>query len=338
MKTYQIGESALLLADQPIPECGDNQVLVKMKALAINHRDYLVVNGISRWLPTAANRVPVADGAGEIVAVGNAVTDLTIGARVSSLIVPNWQDGDMTPEKLQGSPGGPGTDGVAAEYVLFDQQAVIEIPGYLSYQQAATLPCAALTAWNAMVEKSDLKPGNSVLIIGTGGVSLFAMQFALMMGCEVIVTSSSDAKLAHARELGAHHTLNYRTQADWPEQVKALTAGQGVDHIADVVGGSHLNQSLRCIRSGGTIAQIGAIQGVVEGQIDTAEIMYNAVNLKGVEVGSKAMHQRMLKAMALHSTQPVIDKVFAFAELAQAIEYQGSGSQFGKIVVQMDEN
>jgi NADPH:quinone reductase-like Zn-dependent oxidoreductase len=234
---------------------------------------------------------------------------------------------------LQGSPGGPGADGVASEYVRFESKSVIKIPDYLSYQQGAALPCAALTAWNAMVEKSDLKPGNTVLILGTGGVSLFAMQFSLMMGCEVIVTSSSDKKLAEAKKWGAHHTINYKTNPQWTDEVSLLTGGEGVHHIAEVIGGSHLNLSLKCIRSGGTIAQIGAMQGVVEGYVDTAEIMYNAVNIKGVEVGSKAMHERMLKAMTVHQMKPIIDRDFSFQDLAAAIEYQGSGNHLGKITI-----
>ncbi|MFD2205897.1 zinc-dependent alcohol dehydrogenase family protein [Kiloniella antarctica] len=335
MKTYQIKQNAVSLVEVNIPTCGPNQVLVKMKALALNHRDHLVVNGITRWKLKEDGRVPVADGAGEIVAIGDAVTELALGDRVSSLIVPNWQDGEMTPAKLQGSPGGPGADGVAAEYVLFHETSVIKIPDYLSYQEAAALPCAGLTAWNAIVEKSDLKPGNSVLILGTGGVSLFAMQFALMMGCEVIVTSSSDEKLKDVKKLGAHHTINYATNPNWVDEVLKLTDGAGVHHIAEVVGGSHLNISLQCIRSGGTIAQIGAIKGVCDGTVDTAEIMYKAVNIKGVEVGSKAMHARMLKAMEVHKTKPVIHKIFDFSNLAEAIDYQGSGTHFGKIGINL---
>ena len=335
MKIYQIRNNSLTLTEQAIPECGSHQVLVKMKALALNHRDHLVVNGITRWKLKEDGRVPVADGAGEVVAIGEQVSELSVGDRVSSLIVPNWQDGEMTPAKLQGSPGGPGADGVAAEYVLFDQTALIKIPDYLSYQEAAALPCAALTSWNAMVEKSELKPGNSVLILGTGGVSLFAMQFSLMMGCEVIVTSSSDEKLEEVKKLGAHHRINYATNPAWVEQVVKITDGMGVHHIAEVVGGSHLNISLQCIRSGGTIAQIGAIKGVCDGTVDTAEIMYNAVNIKGVEVGSKAMHARMLKAMEVHQSKPIIDRIFSFADLADAIEYQGSGNHFGKIGISL---
>ncbi|MEH6446302.1 MAG: NAD(P)-dependent alcohol dehydrogenase [Oceanospirillaceae bacterium] len=335
MKTYQIQGNQVHLLEQEVPKCGPNDVLVKMHALAINHRDYLVVNGITRWKMTEEGRVPVADGAGEIIELGSQVDNLTIGDRVTSLIVPNWQDGDMTPLKLQGSPGGPSTDGVAAEYVVFNSQAVIKIPDYLSYQEAATLPCAGLTAWNAVVEQTQLKPGDSVLILGTGGVSLFAMQFALMMGCEVIVTSSSDEKLQQVKLLGAHHLINYKTEPNWVDKVREITAGEGVNFIAEVVGGSHLNQSLKCIRTGGIIAQIGAIQGVVEGAVDTAEIMYNAVNIKGVEVGSKAMHQRMLQAMQVHKMKPIINKVFDFTELAAAIDYQGSGGHFGKIGVRL---
>jgi NADPH:quinone reductase-like Zn-dependent oxidoreductase len=336
MKAYQVENNKVQLLERTIPAIKEDEVLVKMHALAINHRDYLVVNAITRWKPESLGRVPVADGAGEIVTIGSEVDTLKVGDRVSSLIVPNWQDGAMTLDKLQGSPGGPNTDGVAAQYVVFHKDAVIKIPDYLSYQEAASLPCAALTAWNAIVEQPNLKPGESVLILGTGGVSLFAMQFALMMGCEVIITSSSDQKLAKAKALGAHHLINYKTNKQWIDKVLDITATKGVHFIAEVVGGSHLNNSLKCIRTGGTIAQIGAINGVVEGSLNTAEIMYNAVNIKGVEVGSKAMHQRMLTAMSVHKLKPVIDKVFKFTQLDSAIAYQGNGDQFGKIGVSVE--
>jgi NADPH:quinone reductase-like Zn-dependent oxidoreductase len=335
MKIYRIENNEVVLKEEETPQPGPGQVLVKMKALALNHRDYLVVNGITRWKLAEDGRVPVADGAGEVVALGSDVTELAVGDRVSSLIVPNWQDGNMSMAKLQGSPGGPGADGVAAEYVLFDERAVIKIPHYLSYQEAAALPCAGITAWNGVVEKSELKPGNTVLILGTGGVSLFAMQFALMMGCEVIITSSSDAKLEKAREMGAHYTLNYAKNADWIDEVLRITNGEGVHHIAEVVGGAHLNKSLKCIRQDGTIAQIGAIQGICEGTVDAAEIMYNAVKIQGVEVGSKEMHARMLRAMEIHQMKPVISKLFDFDDLAEGIEFQGSGGQFGKIGIRM---
>ncbi len=331
MKKYEIQQNRVVMVDVPVPEINEHQVLVKMHALALNHRDYLVVNGVTRWKLSEDGRVPVADGAGEVVKLGRSVTEFALGDKVSSLIVPNWQDGEMTPAKLQGSPGGPGADGLAAEYVVFEQSAIVKFPQYLSYQDAAALPCAGVTAWNAIVENSHLIPGDSVLIIGTGGVSLFAMQFALMMGCEVIVTSSSDEKLTQVRKLGAHHTINYKKHEDWVEQVMQITNQKGVAHIAEVVGGNHLNESLKCIRSGGTISQIGAIQGVVEGALDTAEIMYKAVNIKGVEVGSKAMHKRMLRAMQVQLMKPVIHQVFDFSELGEAIDYQGSGGQFGKI-------
>ena len=335
MKIYRIENNRVVLKEEERPEPGPGQVLVKMKALALNHRDYLVVNGITRWKLAEDGRVPVADGAGEIAAIGTGVKELGVGDRVSSLIVPNWQDGQMTPAKLQGSPGGPGADGVAAEYVLFDEKSVIRIPTYLSFQDAAALPCAGVTAWNGVVEKSELKPGDTVLVLGTGGVSLFSMQFALMMGCEVIITSSSNEKLQRARELGAHHTLNYAENPGWIDEVLRITRGEGVHHIAEVVGGAHLNTSLKCIRQGGTIAQIGAIHGICEGTVDAAEIMYNAVRIQGVEVGSKEMHARMLRAMETQHMKPVIDTVFEFDDLHSAIEFQGSGGQFGKIGIRI---
>ncbi len=333
MKKYQIIQNKVVAVECEIPTFNEHQVLVKMHALALNHRDYLVVNGITRWKLAEDGRVPIADGAGEVVGVGSAVTELVVGDRVSSLIVPNWQDGAMTPAKLQGSPGGPGADGVAAQYVVFDATGVIKFPEYLSYQEAAALPCAGVTAWNAMVEKSELKPGDAVLILGTGGVSLFALQFALMMGCEVIVTSSSDEKLEQAKKLGAQHTINYKTHSQWTDKVLEITQSEGVAQVAEVVGGSHLNQSLKCVRAGGVIAQIGAIQGIVEGAVDTAQIMYSAVSIKGVEVGSKSMHRDMLKAMQIQGMRPVIHKVFDFTQLSEAIDYQGSAAHFGKIAV-----
>lgn len=333
MKVYQIQSGQLTLVEQEMPHLADNEVLVKIEAVSLNYRDVLVVEGNTRWKPTEDNRVPVSDGAGTVIAVGNQVKALKQGDRVTSLIVPNWQDGTISPEKLQDSPGGPGADGVLAEYVVFPETAVIRFPDYLSFQEASALPCAGLTAWNAIVEQSTLKPGHSVLILGTGGVSIFAIQFALMAGCRVIVTSSSDEKLQQAKALGVHHTINYAKIPNWEEQVLELTHGEGVDQVIEVVGGAHLNRSARCVRSGGTISQIGVIGGI-KGEIDTAEIMYKAIRLQGIETGSKSMHQRMLQAMELHQMRPIIHKVFDFKDALEAVHYLKAGNHFGKVIVQ----
>ena len=257
MKAYKITNGHLALTKQEMPTINPGEVLVKMQAVSLNYRDLLVTEGIGQWKPTGA-RVPVSDGAGEVVQVGEGVRHFLIGDRVTTLILPNWAHGRLTPEKLSGALGGSARDGVLAEYVALPENALSKFPDYLSYEEASTLPVAALTAWNASVEQSTLKLGDTILIIGTGGVAIFALQFAKLAGYEIIITSSDDEKLEQAKALGAHHTINYRKNKDWVGEVLRITNGKGVDQVVDVVGGDHINESLKCIRSEGTVGGAGS--------------------------------------------------------------------------------
>ncbi|PKA84013.1 NADPH:quinone reductase-like Zn-dependent oxidoreductase [Ulvibacter sp. MAR_2010_11] len=336
MKIYRIQNNKLELTEENIPNIKNNEVLVKIKALSLNYRDLLVTEGIAHWKPKE-NRVPFSDAAGEIVEIGESTSRFKVGDRVTSLILPNWEQGKLSPEKINVAIGGASSDGVLAEYVAFPENYFCKIPDYLSYEEAATLPVAALTAWNAVIEQSNLKLGNTILIIGTGGVSLFALQFAKLAGYNIIITSSSDDKLKKARALGAHHTINYKTHKDWIQEVLDLTAGQGVDQVVDVVGGSHISESLKCIKSEGIISMVGVIDGTTVGSINTGTIMYKSAKIQGIETGSTEMYQRMLIAMDLHKVNPVIEKIFAFDKVDEALNYLKKGSHFGKICIELPE-
>lgn len=334
MKIYRVQNSKLVLSEENIPNVKDNEILVKIKALSLNYRDLLVTEGIAHWKPKE-DRVPLSDAAGEIVEIGKGTSGFKVGDRVTSLIVPNWEQGKLTPDKINIAIGGPSSDGVLAEYVSFPKNHFCKIPDYLSYEEAATLPVAALTAWNAVIEQSNLKLGDNVLIIGTGGVSIFALQFSILAGYNTIITSSSDEKLKKAKALGAHHTINYKTNKDWIQEVINLTAGQGVDQVVDVVGGNHLSESLKCIKSEGLISMVGVIDGATNGLIDTGTIMYKAAKIQGIETGSTEMYKRMLVAMRLHKVKPVINKVFPFDMVPEAISYLKNGSHFGKVCIEI---
>ncbi len=334
MKIYRVQNSKLVPTEENIPNVRENEILVKIKALSLNYRDLLVTEGIAHWKPNEA-RVPVSDAAGEIVEIGKSTSRFKVGDRVTSLIVPNWEHGKLSPEKINIAIGGPSSDGVLAEYVSLPENHFCKIPDYLSYQEAATLPVAALTAWNAVIEQSNLKLGDTILIIGTGGVSLFALQFAKLAGYKAIITSSSDEKLIKAKALGAHHTINYKIHKNWIQEVMNLTAGQGVDQVVDVVGGNHISESLKCIKSEGIVSMVGVIDGKTVGSIDTGTIMYKAAKIQGIETGSTEMYKRMLNAMDLHKVKPVINKVFPFAQVPEALSYLKNGSHFGKLCIEV---
>jgi NADPH:quinone reductase-like Zn-dependent oxidoreductase len=262
------GVDALVAVERPIPVPGPRDVVVRMRAIALNYRDVLIVSGA--W-KAREPRVPVSDGVGEVVAVGAEVTRVALGDRVAGTFYPHWHEGEATPEKLRTPLGGVAADGVLAEYVRFDEGGVVRVPAHLSDEEAATLPCAGLTAWHAIVRRAEVRPGDTVLVQGTGGVSLFALQFARLAGARVIVTSSSDDKLRRARELGAAETINYRETPDWDRRARELTDGRGVDHVVEVVGGEHLNRSVNAIRIGGTISIVGLLAGT-HGAVDVFAI------------------------------------------------------------------
>ncbi|RQO38080.1 NAD(P)-dependent alcohol dehydrogenase [Chryseobacterium sp. KBW03] len=334
MKAYQVNKeysiSSLELVDKSYPKLLPNEVLVKMKANSLNYRDLMVVTGYSSWKPPVG-RVPVSDGVGIIVEKGSAVTTLAVNDRVAGLFLPKWIDGNLTDEKTGGSLGGAKTDGLLQEYAVFDENEVIKVPDFLSDEEAATLPCAGLTAWHGVMEKGDLKPGTIVLIQGTGGVSLFSAQFALMAGAEVILLSSSDEKLELGKKMGINHLINYRQIPEWEKNVMDITGGRGVNHIVEVVGGSNINRSMDVIALDGTIAVIGLIGGL-SAELNTVKIMSRQIRLQGIEVGSKEMFTHMNEALAAHQIHPVIDRVYPFEDVKSAFSHLEKGAT-GKIVI-----
>jgi NADPH:quinone reductase-like Zn-dependent oxidoreductase len=267
-----------------------------------------------------------------VTAVGSGVRSLQPGDRVTGAFFPNWLTGKITEEAVNPSLGGP-VDGMLAEYVVLPERAALRFADHLSYEEAATLPCAALTAWNALVDIGRLNAGQTVLLQGTGGVSMFALQFACAMGATVIQTSSRDDKLERGREMGAHHTINYRHIPEWPEEVLRITGGRGVDLIIEVGGAGTLEQSLRAVRVGGTVTAIGYVSGI--GHLNPRPILRCAVRLNGVYVGSRAMFATMNRAIAAHKLKPVIDRVFDFTQAPEAYAWMRSGAHFGKIVVKL---
>ena len=333
MRTYVLrdgfGFDHLHVEERPRPEPGAFEVLVRMKAASLNYRDLLVVRGLyNPKMPLP--RVPLSDGAGEVAAVGNGVTRVKTGDRVAGIFMQRWLGGRVDETRADSALGG-AIDGVLAEYVVFHEDGLVHIPEHLSYEEAATLPCAAVTAWNGLIE-GGLRPGDSVLLLGTGGVSIFALQFAWMTGARVIITSSSDEKLQKARRLGAAEGINYRTQPDWEKRVRELSGGAGVDHVVEVGGAGTLAQSLKAVRTAGHIALIGVLSGAA-GEINPLPILMKHVRMRGIFVGSRDMFEAMNRAIAVHQLRPVIDRAFAFEEVAAALQYMQRGAHFGKIVI-----
>jgi NADPH:quinone reductase-like Zn-dependent oxidoreductase len=334
MKAFQIvgsfGLDHLQLVDLPEPKPGRGQVLVRLRAASLNYRDLLVVKGIyNPRIPLP--RIPLSDGAGEVVALGDDVRPFKPGDRVACCFMPGWVEGPITEEKAETSLGGT-VDGLLAEYAALPAEGVVPVPAHLSFEEAATLPCAAVTAWNALFVAGRIQPGNTVLVQGTGGVSLFALQFARLAGARVIITSSSDQKLARARELGASESVNYKTTPDWDKEVRRLTGGRGVDHVVEVGGAGTLNRSLACVRTGGTISMIGVLTGGAA-EVRTVMILHRTVRVQGIYVGSRLMFEDMNRAISAHSLRPVIGSTFPFTEALAALRQMESGSHFGKIVL-----
>jgi NADPH:quinone reductase-like Zn-dependent oxidoreductase len=278
--------------------------------------------------------VPLSDGAGEVAEIGPDVTRVKPGDRVAGIFMQSWIGGDIEPEHAASSLGG-AIHGVLAEYVLFDQQGLVHLPPHLSFEEGATLPCAGVTAWNALYAGRPLIAGQSVLVLGTGGVSIFALQFARAAGAQVIATSSSDNKLARAKQLGATATVNYRDHAEWQKDVLALTDGRGVDHVIEVGGAGTLARSIEAARPGGQIHQIGVLTGG-GGQIDPSISMRKGLILRGIYVGSRQMFDAMNRAIAVNALHPVIDRVFAFEQAADAYRHMQSQAHLGKIVIRIE--
>jgi NADPH:quinone reductase-like Zn-dependent oxidoreductase len=325
------GIDALAFSTRPIPDPGPQDVLIRLQALSLNYRDRLVIAGFDRWRP-AGPRIPVSDGVGEVVSTGAEVSRVRAGDRVIPIFYPRWIDGSPATRKMVGALGGAVTDGLYTEYALVDQSSVVIAPSHLSDEEAATLPCAALTAWNAVAERTRVREGDTVVVLGTGGVGLFAVQFAYAFGARVVVTSSSDAKLARARELVAAAGINYRSATDWPKVVRDLTDGEGADLVVDTAGS--LAQAVDAVRVGGTIAFIGLLAGT-HADVDLVQLMGKSATIRAIDVGSRATFESMNAFIGSLALRPVVDRVFAFDDPHQAIRYLAGGTHFGKICVRV---
>jgi len=333
MRQWQIpafGINSLALVEKETPTPGPGQIQIDVKAVSLNYRDLMVVEG--RYNPKLAMpRVPCSDGAGEVVAVGAGVTQWKPGDRVAGIFMQNWLDGGASAAKGKGALGGD-IDGMITTEVVLSEHGIVRIPNHLSYEEASTLPCAGVTAWNSLFTSADVHPGSTILILGTGGVSIFSLQFAKMAGARVLGTSSSDEKLEQAKTLGLDAGLNYRTTPDWEKWAFEQTGGEGVDLIVDVGGSGTLPRAFKALRHGGTIAQMGVLAGVSD-QLDIRPIFAKQLKIHGIYVGSRADFVAMNKAIAQAKLKPVIDRVFAFEEFPAALRHMEAGAHFGKIVV-----
>jgi NADPH:quinone reductase-like Zn-dependent oxidoreductase len=321
---------ALTVAERPDPRPGPGQVLIRVRACSLNYRDLLIIKGLyNKKLPLPL--VPLSDGAGEVAAVGDGVTRVRVGERVAGCFMPAWIDGEPDEAKAKSALGGGGT-GMAAEYVVLPAEGVVRVPDHLSDEEAATLPCAAVTAWHALVTEDGVKAGDVVLTQGTGGVSVFALQFARLLGARVIATSGSDAKLERVRQMGASDGINYKTTPEWGGKARELT-GAGVDHVVEVGGAGTMPESMRAARMGGRISLIGVLSGA--GQFNPTPVLMKNLRVQGIFVGSRAMFEAMNRAIALHKLRPVVDRVFPMGDVRAALRHLESGAHFGKVVIRV---
>lgn len=331
MKWFEVrdfGIENLTLVEGETPRPGPGEVLVKLAAASLNYRDYMVVTGI--YNPRLKRpMIPLSDGAGTVEEIGAGVSRFQRGDRVAASFMQKWIDGPVTREKGASALGG-GIDGVLREFAVFSEDGLVHVPASLSDEEAATLPCAGVTAWHALFEETPGVPGDFVLLQGTGGVSTFALQFAKAAGLQTIVTSSSDEKLEHVKALGASATINYKNIGKWEEEARRLTKGIGVDHVIEVGGSDTLPRSLRAVRMHGTVSVIGALTGA-EPSVAPTPILMNSVRVQGIYVGSRVMFERMNRAIEFHALKPVIDRVFNWTDIKDAVRYMEKQQHFGKI-------
>jgi NADPH:quinone reductase-like Zn-dependent oxidoreductase len=324
------GLDRLALVDRPEPTPGPRQVVMAVKAVSLNYRDLLVVRG--QYHPRMPlPRVPGSDCAGEVIAVGNEVKSVKVGDRVCGTFCQDWIDGSLTEAASKSALGG-AIDGVLAERVVLSEAGVIPFPAHLSYEEAATLPCAALTAWNALTTEFD-SAGKTVLLMGTGGVSVFALQFAKTLGAKVLLTSGSDEKLARALQMGADAGVNYQTTPDWDKWARTQTNGVGVDLVLEVGGAGTLDRSVKAVRHGGRIALIGVLAGGTG--FDPIPVLMKSVTVRGIFVGHRVMFEAMNRHITAHILRPVIDRVFPFDQFRAAFEHLAGARHFGKVVVKV---
>jgi len=333
MKSYEFqafGFENIKQVDKPEPKPGPTEIVLKMRAWSLNFRDLMMAKG--QYNPRLKMpAVPLSDGVGEVVAAGEGVSRVKTGDRVAGCFMTKWVAGEIDDSKGRSALGGGGPSGMLSEYVLINEEGVVHVPEYLSDEEAATLPCAAVTAWHALVPEGHLKSGDTVLVQGTGGVSIFALQFAKLHGARVIATSSSDEKLEKAKKLGASDGINYKTTPDWAKKTLELTGGRGVDFVVEVGGAGTLPQSMKAVKGGGQISLIGVLTG--GGEVNPMPILMRNIRVQGIFVGSREMFEAMNRAISLHGMKPIVDRVFPFDEAVEAFRYMESGAHFGKVAI-----
>jgi NADPH:quinone reductase-like Zn-dependent oxidoreductase len=336
MKAYELqksdGFASLARCERERPALGPQDVRVRVRAVSLNFRDLAIAKTAKHSKKPPV--IPCSDGAGEVIEVGSGVTRVKLGDRVAANFFPRWRDGEPGPEMHQNALGGT-IDGMLREEVVLDQHAWVAIPKHLSFEEAATLPCAGVTAYHALFEAASLKPGDTLLLQGTGGVSMFALQLARAAGAQVIVTSSSAEKRERAKKLGAAHTIDYKQTPAWGEAALNLTGGRGVDIVVEVGGPGTFDQSVAALRYTGTMSILGTLSGL-KGEVNTYGIFHKALRVHGVYVGSVRMFEALNRALSLHQLHPIVDRVFAFDDARSAYEYLASGQHFGKVVVRVD--
>lgn len=342
MRTWtlrSLGYDGLAIEERPDPEPGPGQVLLRMLSASLNSRDLQVVAGI--YPGSKLPLVPVSDGVGEVVAVGEGVTRCAVGDRVSPHLFQSWLRGPVTTSDWGNALGAGGKDGILREYAVFDEQTVVKVPDHLTDDEASTLTIAGLTAWQALFVADQVKAGDTILVQGTGGVSIFALQLAVAAGARVIVTSSSDEKLERARRLGAWATINYRTTPEWQEEARRLTGGKGVHHVVEVAG-DH-KRSIRALRIGGGISTIGYLQNLsfdasTRGGLQETDVMGLILSngrIFGIACGSRDAYEDMNRAIEIAGFHPVVDRTFAFEEAVEAMRHVESGAHFGKVCIRI---
>ena len=330
--TEGFGPENLKIVELPDPVPGAGKAVVRVRACSLNFRDLAVMRGAYGG-NVKAPLIPLSDGAGEVTEVGPGVTRVKPGDHVAAIFMQDWLEGKVPDDAQSNSALGGSIDGMMAEKVCLKAEGLVHYPEHLSFEEAATLPCAAVTAWNALFRSGSLKPGESVLLLGTGGVSNFGLQFAKMAGARVIVTTSSDAKMERLRTMGADAVINYKTTPAWDKPVRQLTNGVGVDHVVEVGGAGTLPLTSKAVRRGGHIALIGVLAGGSE--FDPRLMMLKSVRLDGIFVGSREMFEEMNRAISHGRLRPVIDRVFEFGELHEALNHLASGAHFGKVCIRV---
>ncbi|WP_375436482.1 NAD(P)-dependent alcohol dehydrogenase [uncultured Hymenobacter sp.] len=336
MKAYKLhGPKSLenfKLGDYDEPVVRDHEVKIQVKAVSLNYRDWALANGWFGYPGEKLPFIPFSDAAGLVTEVGASVTKFQPGDRVAVNFFPDWHDGAFTAAKTARSLGG-STDGVLAEYVAFPEDAVVKVPDFFSFEEASAFPCAGVTAWHALVVEGRLRPTDTVLLQGTGGVSIFGLQIAKLLGAQAVITSSSDEKLAQAQALGADLLINYKQTPNWEEKARELTHGEGVNYVVEVAG--QMARSIKALKAGGSIFQIGAVGGPNEEAPNLAMLPINTQRLQGIYVGSAQMLDDLFKAFDRNQIKPVVSETFRFDQVKDALTYMGNGSHFGKIVVQV---